>query len=198
VPYQYQNKNRLKSDVASLLQSCRTLQPQLGNFSGGGRSVTLFYLYGVLPINYSGSTYNIPVTIYFDPPYPRQPPRCFVTPTTGMALKTSHANVDAGGMVYVPYLAEWNESRSTIPELIGILSSTFAAAPPVYATNSAPRPAQAAQATQPQQNILGGIGEAIGGAVGGLFGAGRGSATQPAAVVSATAVPAGRPYSQQS
>eukprot|EP00435_Cladocopium_sp_Y103_P022302 s1286_g5.t1 len=38
VPYQYQHKNRLRSDVAQLLQSCKTLQPQTGTFSGGARS----------------------------------------------------------------------------------------------------------------------------------------------------------------
>eukprot|EP00439_Symbiodinium_sp_Y106_P046974 s496_g6.t1 len=38
VPYQYQNKARLRQDVAGLLQSCRTLQPQTNSFSGGGRT----------------------------------------------------------------------------------------------------------------------------------------------------------------
>ena len=44
VPYQYENKDRLRNDVASLLMSVGSLQLQTGSFSGGGRHVTLFYL----------------------------------------------------------------------------------------------------------------------------------------------------------
>ncbi|CAE8589745.1 unnamed protein product, partial [Polarella glacialis] len=137
VPYQYQQRDRLRSDAVQLIRSCHTLVPQTGNFSGNGRSVTLFYLYGVLPITYSGNTYNIPVTIYFDPPYPRQPPRCFVTPTAGMALKSQHPNVDQGGMVYLPYLSSWSESSSTLPELVRLLTFAFGEQPPVYSTAAA-------------------------------------------------------------
>lgn len=151
VPYQYQHKNRLRSDVAQLLQSCKTLQPQTGTFSGGARSVTLFYLYGVVPISYQGKSYNIPVTIYFDAPYPKQPPRCFVTPTNGMALKPNHLNVDAGGMIYLPYLSSWSETASTLPQLVTAVTECFSASPPVYSTTTAQRPTQEQQAAQPAQ-----------------------------------------------
>eukprot|EP00406_Dinophysis_acuminata_P010780 CAMPEP_0179223594 /NCGR_PEP_ID=MMETSP0797-20121207/7324_1 /TAXON_ID=47934 /ORGANISM="Dinophysis acuminata, Strain DAEP01" /LENGTH=167 /DNA_ID=CAMNT_0020930487 /DNA_START=96 /DNA_END=595 /DNA_ORIENTATION=- len=139
VPYEYSNRERLRSDVTSLLRICSTLQPNSETFSGGGRSMRLFYLYGVLPITYKNATFNIPVTIYFDTPYPKQAPRCFVTPTAGMALKKAHPHVDQGGMIYVPYLASWNERSSALTELIGVLTSVFSSAPPVYATMATPR-----------------------------------------------------------
>mmetsp|Transcript_5852 Transcript_5852/g.17401 ORF Transcript_5852/g.17401 Transcript_5852/m.17401 type:complete len:463 (-) Transcript_5852:116-1504(-) len=178
VPYQYQNQARVRSDVAALLRTCSTLQPQLGTFSGSGRQVTLFYLYGVLPITYNGATYNIPVTIYFDPPYPNQPPRCFVTPSQGMALKPGHPHVDSGGMVYLPYLNGWNGRSSTLTELVGYLASAFSANPPVYATAASSRPSAAAaaatatpaSAAAAQQDSSGGVFQAVGSALGGLFG----------------------------
>jgi len=158
VPYQYQNKSRLRSDVAQLLQTCKTLQPQTGTFQGSGRQVHLFYLYGVVPITYHGSTYNIPVTIYFDPPYPKQPPRCFVTPTAGMALKPNHNHVDGGGMVYLPYLQNWSESTSQLPQLVSTMASVFSTSPPVHSTTSQQRPTQAEQAAQPAgQGPLSGV-----------------------------------------
>lgn len=184
VPYQYQNKQRLRNDVAELLRSFKTLQPNTGTFSGGTRTVTLFYLYGVLPISYHGNTYNIPVTIYFDPPYPKQPPRCFVTPTAGMALKPNHSNVDAGGMVYLPYLSSWSETASTLPQLVSAMTQSFSSAPPVYSTTTATRPTAEQQAAQ----------SAGQGAVSGVLnflGLGQASATPatPAATPVVAAVP---------
>lgn len=146
LPSQYSNRGRLRTDVADLLRTCATLQPSLQTFSSGGRSVTLFYLSGVMPICYNSSTYNIPVTVYFDPPFPAQAPRVFVTPTSGMAVRPNHANVDAGGMVYIPYLTNWN-ARSTLAEMIATIASVFSAAPPVYATAGAPAQTPVAQAT---------------------------------------------------
>lgn len=145
---EYQNRERLRTDVASLLRACHTLQPRSGSFSNGGRSVELFYLYGVLPIAYKGAEYNVPVTLYFDHAYPRQPPRCFVTPTPGMALKAGHQSVDEGGMVHVPYLASWKEKTSTLTELVTLVTSAFSAAPPVYATAGTQKPTSSAPLPQ--------------------------------------------------
>lgn len=134
VPDQYQSKDRLRDDVTALLHTVHTLQAQLQAFEGSGRKVTLFYLFGVLPITYRNSIYHIPITIYFDPPYPRQPPRCFVTPTAGMELKESHPHVDRGGFIHVPYLSDWNERTSTLGDLAGVLTAAFTARPPVQST----------------------------------------------------------------
>eukprot|EP00405_Crypthecodinium_cohnii_P009693 CAMPEP_0206434014 /NCGR_PEP_ID=MMETSP0324_2-20121206/8872_1 /ASSEMBLY_ACC=CAM_ASM_000836 /TAXON_ID=2866 /ORGANISM="Crypthecodinium cohnii, Strain Seligo" /LENGTH=380 /DNA_ID=CAMNT_0053900381 /DNA_START=356 /DNA_END=1498 /DNA_ORIENTATION=+ len=121
--------------------------------------ITLFYLHGTLPISYRGATYNIPVTIYFDPPYPDSPPRCFVTPKGNMKLSETHQNLDGrSGMVYLPYLSQWTARSSSLPELITYMSSVFEASPPVYSTASTPQPQQA-----------GGLVGAIGGVIGGFF-----------------------------
>lgn len=136
LPREYQNQPRLRHDVATLLKTCSTLQPQVASFSAGGRCATFFYLSGVLPIAYDGSTYNIPVTIYFDPPYPTVAPRCFVTPTSGMAFKQGHQYVDSGGMVYVPALSNWNQRASSLYDLVASMTRVFSESPPVYALAS--------------------------------------------------------------
>ena len=132
IPYQYSNAQRLRTDVSDLLRQFTHLRPQIGTFDGQGRSVTLFYLHGTVPITYRGNSYNIPMTVYFDPPYPDQPPRCFVSPTAGMSVKPGHNNVDQNGMVYLPYLHTWDSRRSTLVELLTICASAFSENPPVY------------------------------------------------------------------
>eukprot|EP00929_Paragymnodinium_shiwhaense_P096573 TRINITY_DN5819_c0_g1_i1.p1 TRINITY_DN5819_c0_g1~~TRINITY_DN5819_c0_g1_i1.p1 ORF type:complete len:388 (+),score=83.88 TRINITY_DN5819_c0_g1_i1:120-1283(+) len=137
VPYAYQNPQRVRQDVAQLLQTCATLQPQVQTFSSGGKSVTLFFLNGVIPIKYGGASYNIPVTVYFDPPYPAQAPRCFVTPTKDMSIMANHPHVDASGMVYLPYLSNWSHhGYSNLPSLVETLASVFSEKPPVVANTS--------------------------------------------------------------
>mmetsp|Transcript_81529 Transcript_81529/g.227074 ORF Transcript_81529/g.227074 Transcript_81529/m.227074 type:complete len:375 (+) Transcript_81529:151-1275(+) len=132
------------------MRSCHTFQPQLNTFAASGRSATLFYLSGVLPITYERTTYNIPMTIYFDPPYPKSAPRCFVTPTAGMEPTPGHQNVDRTGLVYVPYLSGWNMHTSALPELLATLASVFSQAPPVWSSGSpAPAAAPAASAAYP-------------------------------------------------
>jgi len=187
LPHNYQNRARLRRDVAESLQSCRTLQPQIKAFAANGTNSTLFYLYGVLPIDYSGNTYNIPVTIYFDPPYPEKPPRCFVTPTAGMALKTNHPHVDQGGMVYAPCLTSWSSRSSHITELIAVLTSVFAQNPPVYSTAAGSRPASTA-ASQGQNAVQGAF-EAIGSYL-------RPAQPVPATASPVTAVPVARPLAR--
>jgi len=177
LPHQYQqNRERLRSDLTQLFRVYQTLQPQTGTFSGGGRSATLFYLYGVLPIQYKGASYNIPVTIYFDPPYPRQAPRCFVTPTENMAVSPNHPSVDRGGMFQAPMLSAWNERTSTLTDLIAAMVSAFSASPPVYSTAGAAQPPP-----RPAAADAGGLV----GAVAGWFGGG-GASPPPAAASAAT------------
>mmetsp|Transcript_46780 Transcript_46780/g.85624 ORF Transcript_46780/g.85624 Transcript_46780/m.85624 type:complete len:503 (+) Transcript_46780:69-1577(+) len=147
----YQNLARVRNDVAILLQNRATLQVQSGTFSSGSRSVTLCYLTGVLPITYKGATYNIPVTIYLDPGYPQCAPRCFVTPTSGMALQPNQEKVDSGGMVYHPYLTAWNGRSSSLVETVNVMSQIFTEKPPVYSVAAAaPKAAQAQPVAQAQ------------------------------------------------
>eukprot|EP00397_Hematodinium_sp_SG-2012_P024260 GEMP01025260.1.p1 GENE.GEMP01025260.1~~GEMP01025260.1.p1 ORF type:complete len:379 (+),score=83.03 GEMP01025260.1:203-1339(+) len=146
----YQDAHRLRQDVLNLLQVQRALRPKVDTFEGqGNQRVTLFYLHGTLPIVFGGNTYNIPMTIYFDPPYPAQPPRCFVSPTADMQIKPRHKHVDAKGMVFLPYLNKWNSQGSTCTELIAQITQVFSHDPPVYSCPGA-RPQQP-QPIQPQK-----------------------------------------------
>mmetsp|Transcript_76646 Transcript_76646/g.144408 ORF Transcript_76646/g.144408 Transcript_76646/m.144408 type:complete len:398 (+) Transcript_76646:19-1212(+) len=150
VGFTYSDRNRLHSDVQTLLRDVRTLHPHHGTFSAGGRTLTLFYLYGVVPISYKGNPYNIPVTIYFDPPYPRSAPRCFVTPSQNMMLKSGHRNVDQGGMIHLPCLSNWDDS-SNLPDLVANIASIFSFEPPVHSTSATPRQQHTYAATQSLQ-----------------------------------------------
>jgi ESCRT-I complex subunit TSG101 len=104
---------------------------------------------------YHGATYNIPITIYFDPPYPNVPPRIFVTPTNDMIIKPNHRCVDGNGRVYLPQLSQWNAYRSSLVEVVGILSSTFSAEPPVNSVAAArPRPSTVVAQSNPVAAIV--------------------------------------------
>ena len=50
-----------------------------------------------------------------------------------MVVRSRHRHVDAQGLVYLPYLSEWDPSNSRIEELIGVMVSVFSQDPPVYA-----------------------------------------------------------------
>uniref|UniRef100_A0A0G4FG61 UEV domain-containing protein n=1 Tax=Chromera velia CCMP2878 TaxID=1169474 RepID=A0A0G4FG61_9ALVE len=146
----YQDVARLRRDVESLLAQMASLKPNVGSFNSNGRQVTLFYLYGTIPIWFSGNQYNIPVTVYFDPPYPTQGPRCFVTPTPTMKIKPRHKHVDQRGMIYLPYLSSWNQHTSSLTELTTMISSTFSSDPPVYAVSQSEAQQQPSPPPQPE------------------------------------------------
>lgn len=148
VPF-YQNTARLRQDMQSLFYNCSTLRPNVGSFQSGPGMITLFYLSGVVPITYNGANYNIPVTIYIDPPYPNQPPRVFVTPTADMAIKPNHKSVDMNGRVYLPELTRWNPYSSNLVSIVGVLSSIFSVEPPVHAVRRDSAPAQVAAQPSP-------------------------------------------------
>ena len=123
-----------------------SLRPNVGVFQTASGNITLFYLSGVVPITYMGNNYNIPVTMYFDPPYPNQPPRVFVTPTADMVIKPNHRSVDMNGRVYLPQLTNWSPYTSSLVEIVGILSSIFSAEPPVNSKKTiSPAPVVAPQ-----------------------------------------------------
>lgn len=138
----YSNVARLRQDMQSLLHHSSTLRPNVGVFQSNAGSITLFFLSGVVPITYGGNNYNIPVTIYVDPPYPNQPPRVFVTPTADMVIKPNHRCVDMNGRVFLPQLTHWNPYSSSLVEILGILASMFSAEPPVNAIRGAGKPPQ--------------------------------------------------------
>mmetsp|Transcript_11172 Transcript_11172/g.25385 ORF Transcript_11172/g.25385 Transcript_11172/m.25385 type:complete len:449 (-) Transcript_11172:51-1397(-) len=132
LPKPYLDTQRLHDDVAALLEDCSTMVPQSCTFVKGGRQHTLFILAGVLPISFKGVSYNIPVTIYLDPPYPNSAPRCFVTPTAEMCIRHGHTHVDQGGMIRHRYLENWHREKSSLVDLVPIVVEVFSAKPPVH------------------------------------------------------------------
>lgn len=52
-------------------------------YFAGASTTQVLYLYGTIPIFYSGAQYNIPVTIWLTEMYPFQNPVPYVSPTPG-------------------------------------------------------------------------------------------------------------------
>lgn len=70
-------------------------------------------LTGTIPVNYRGTTYNIPIAVYILETHPYHPPICHVKPTSDMTIKQSQ-HVDATGRIYLPYLHEWKHVRNRL------------------------------------------------------------------------------------
>lgn len=128
----YQDSARVRNDVLTVFQQDNSLKGQIGQLvANDGRTSTLLQLLGTIPIYFRGAKYNIPVSIYLPVTYPHSSPTCYVTPTPDMRVKANHLHVDLHGMVYLPYLNQWNP-RSSLSELVTFMSSVFSQDPPVY------------------------------------------------------------------
>ena len=154
----YGDAARVRKDGVSLAQSYASLRPNANEyFSPDGTVTTLLTFTGTVPVFYKGVSYNIPVELYVPAMYPSRPPIVYVRPTSTMSIKPSHKHVDAEGMVYMPYLHEWNPQTFHLIGLCQNLSAVFAADPPVFAKSSAgtlpppPAPAPTQQQQQQQQ-----------------------------------------------
>lgn len=49
-----------------------------------------------------------------------------------MVIKPNHKNVDGEGLVYLPYLFNWNFSSSNLRELVTIMCGVFGQEPPLF------------------------------------------------------------------
>jgi len=72
-----------------------------------GRTQLLIQLTGTIPIQFRNSTYNIPVSIWIQRAYPREPPIVYVTPTNDMLVRKGK-HVDVSGRVEGGYLEAWS------------------------------------------------------------------------------------------
>lgn len=61
---------------------------------------------------YKGNKYNIPVCIWIHETHPKNPPRCFVCPSSTMVINAKSSNVDASGCVLLHCLSNWKIVRS--------------------------------------------------------------------------------------
>jgi hypothetical protein len=95
----------------------------------------LLCLSGTLPIEFLGISYQFPIKIWIPHVFPRQPPLVYVTPREGMIVRPGQ-HVDPQGQVYHPYLSHWVKfwDKSTLVDLIAILTDIFTKEPPVITT----------------------------------------------------------------
>ncbi|KAL5011153.1 hypothetical protein ScPMuIL_013458 [Solemya velum] len=137
VKYKYADIAR--RDILNVFQQFQDLRPKLDPyiFNDGNRK-DLLSLDGTIPVNYKGSTYNIPICIWILDTHPYNPPMVYVKPTSTMQIKQGR-NVDANGKVDLPYLRDWRYPQSDLLGLIQILGIVFGEEPPVY-SRMPPRP----------------------------------------------------------
>ena len=173
-PLHYSDKQRLLADLTSLLSQSNSLTAHIAPLPSDQSNATLSHqppqlllsLTGTVPIYYKHVGYHIPIAIYLPLHYPLHPPSVYVTPTRDMRIKERHKHVDSAGVVYLPYLHEWNGrsgsgglggggddsmlgDSSGLVELLSVMSSTFSDDPPVFKVSAST--GQAQQDKPPQQ-----------------------------------------------
>ncbi|KAF0303824.1 Tsg101 [Amphibalanus amphitrite] len=147
----YKNPVTTNGDVMNALRHYRGLQAKLSPFVfDDGTRQELCCLEGTIPVQYKGSTYNIPLCIWLMQQHPLVAPLVFVKPTADMQIKVSK-HVDYNGKVYLPYLSDWSQASSDLLGLIQVLVIIFSEAPPVFARprNARPYPAYTGQQGYP-------------------------------------------------
>jgi ESCRT-I complex subunit TSG101 len=92
----------------------------------------LLTFFGVIPIQFQGAQYNIPVQLWIPFQYPTQGPTVFVTPTPNMFIKHGRF-VDLSGRVLLPVLSFWNHKQDHLLHLCHALQAEFSKEPPVVA-----------------------------------------------------------------
>ncbi|EGX90335.1 tumor susceptibility protein [Cordyceps militaris CM01] len=151
---EYQDVNRCYDGIARVLSRYPTLSPRTDVYtSPDGASALLVHLSGTLPVNFRGSTYRFPLSIWIPHKYPREPPMIYVTPTESMVIRAGQ-HVDQQGQVYHPYLVGWQQfwDKSTLQDFLAILADIFAKEPPVVARQqrlTAQPPSRQAEAPPP-------------------------------------------------
>ncbi|KAF4995368.1 hypothetical protein FGRMN_5152 [Fusarium graminum] len=178
---EYHDVNRAYNDVAQALDRFSSLTPRTDvhtralrplicrirvltspAFSNGANAL-LLHLSGTLPVNFRGTTYRFPVSIWVPHAYPREPPMIYVVPTETMMIRPGQ-HIDPQGLVYHPYLVGWAEfwDKSNLRDFLNILTDVFAKEPPVVARQqqqqARPAPDQARPTPPPLPPLPPGMG----------------------------------------
>ncbi|KEQ68951.1 UEV-domain-containing protein [Aureobasidium namibiae CBS 147.97] len=145
---EYHDAQRAYSDSVAALTAYPSLSPRTDVYTyNTGQPALLLRLSGTLPVNFRGTVYRFPVTIWLPHAYPtdREGIMVFVIPGDGMAIRPGqHVSVD--GRVYHPYLRDWSvNQRPNIVDFLRLLQDVFAREPPVVA-----KPAEQPQSAHPQ------------------------------------------------
>ena len=138
----YRDPSRVDRDASSLLKSSvgEHLKPGIAPLvENNGDTSNCMVFQGTIAIVFRGNTYQLLVDIYLPPGYPSRAPVSYVRLAQNMYLKENHPHVGSDGMVYMPYLHEWNGRSHSLIEMVVAMSSLFSADPPVF-TRSTPAP----------------------------------------------------------
>ena len=139
----YRDPSRIDRDASSLLKSSVGIHliPGIAKLvENDGNTSHCLVMQGTIAIFFRANTYQLLVDIFLPPGYPIRPPVSYIRLTDNMYLKENHEHVGSDGMVYMPYLHEWNPRDHTLIEMVVAMSSIFSADPPVF-TRSTPAPA---------------------------------------------------------
>ncbi|XP_076812033.1 tumor susceptibility gene 101 protein-like [Clavelina lepadiformis] len=139
-----------KQDARNAMKHYKDLRPNVDNFMyNNGTSKSLMSLTGTIPVNYKGTTYNIPIAIWLQEAHPQVAPICYVRPTSSMQVRQGK-HVDSNGRVYMPYLNEWRQGSHNLIGCIQLMCVVFGEEPPVYAKQGTPaRPPPPPPQSQP-------------------------------------------------
>lgn len=128
----YRHPSKCKAEILSTVKIYRGLSPQFERFVfDNGDIAQLLNLNGTIPVEYKGSTYNIPVCIWMLTEFPQTAPMAFVVPTKDMQLKVSH-HVDHTGKIFMTYITSWSHPESNLLGLIQACRDAFGELPPVF------------------------------------------------------------------
>lgn len=133
----YPDKTRVRNDAIALVNAYPSLRPTVSAAPTGPQP--LFNLAGTIPVIIKSERYNIPLSMWIPEAYPYRPPMVYVTPTRDMALTRGHPHVDAGGVVYLPYISTWNPTHNLLP-LVQAMCLVFGKQSPLYAVQRSPPP----------------------------------------------------------
>lgn len=136
----YKHADLTRADVVAALSTYKELRPKFEDFtSNDGTTQKLISLDGTIPIQYKGSTYNIPIAIFLFDRHPDKPPIVYVRPTSTMRIKPN-AFVDHTGLVTLPYISDWRHPDADLIGLLAVLQIVFGETPPVFSTTTTSKP----------------------------------------------------------
>ncbi|EXJ77128.1 hypothetical protein A1O3_10286 [Capronia epimyces CBS 606.96] len=135
---EYHDPNRTYSDLAHVLARNPGLAPRTDVYTfENGTAALLVHFQGTVPVDFRGSPYRIPISLWIPHAYPYEPPICYVTPTEEMVIRPGQ-HVGGDGKIYHPYLAHWRETwaRCNVVDFLSILADIFGREPPVMSRTS--------------------------------------------------------------
>ncbi|CAH7685996.1 UEV domain-containing protein [Phakopsora pachyrhizi] len=138
----YPQKNQAFLQIDQTLVSYPGLSPKTDSFTfDDGRTTLLICLSGTIPVEYRGSSYNIPIEIWIPHEFPIEQPVLFVTPTKDMIIRRG-SHVEPGGRCIGGYLDSWREKSQacSLNHLLEYLQDVFSREPPLYAKPKLPPP----------------------------------------------------------